>query len=209
MRQHSTASNQLAWTSKEKAVGQSTEIWKPVPVPPFDGAYEVSSLGRIRSLDRDVERKDGKPLRVRGRVLSPGANSRGYLRVTLSMNGHSEWFHLHSLIAMTFLPKPPRKVGSRGNEFVVNHISGVKTDNSVENLEYITSLENIAHARENGLLSVKGTLNNKAKLTDSDVRAIRKMYAEGMTQVQLAEIYGVYQTTISLIVRRKGWAHVA
>lgn len=188
---------------------QSTEIWKPVPVAPFGDAYEVSSRGRIRSLDRDVERSSGVPLRMKGRVLTARPSSRGYGRVTLNRNGYGRWFSVHSIVALAFLPVPPGKIGSGANDFVVNHIDGDKLNNSALNLEYTTSVANIHHARSNGLLSAKGTKNNKAKLDDSDVRAIRKMYGEGATQVELASIYGVYQTTISLIVRRKGWKHIA
>lgn len=188
---------------------QSTETWKPLPVSPFEDAYEVSSLGRIRSLDRHVERRDGSPLEIRGRILQANPNSRGYPRVTLNRNGHSEWCAVHALVALAFLPRPRRRIGPGGNDFVVNHIDGNKLNNSVENLEYITARANVSHARTTGLLSVKGTRNIKAKLSDSDVRAIRKMYAGGMTQVQLASIYDVNQTTVSLIVRRKGWKHIA
>lgn len=92
---------------------------------------------------------------------------------------------------------------------MVNHVDGDKLNNHASNLEYITTEANIAHARANGMLSAKGSRNNKAKLTDDAVRAIRRAYALGARQVDLAESYGVNQTTVSLIVRRKGWSHVA
>ena len=189
-------------------MNQSNEIWKPVPVEPFQDAYEVSSHGRVRSLSRTVQRKDGKPLRMKGRRLATNPNTRGYPRVTLNKNGHSEWFAVHSLVALAFLPKPPRAISSFRDGFVVNHKDGDKLNNHVSNLEYIASTANIYHARATGQLSVKGVLNNKAKLDDSDIRAIRQSYASGATQADLAGQYNVFQTTISRIVRRESWNHV-
>lgn len=190
-------------------MNQSNEIWKPVPVEPFQDAYEVSSHGRVRSLSRTVQRKDGKPLRMKGRLLATNPNDRGYPRVTLSKNGHSEWFAVHSLVALAFLPKPPRAISSFRDGFVVNHKDGDKLNNHVSNLEYIASTANIYHARATGKLSAKGVRNNKAKLTDDDIRDIREAYSVGATQVSLADDYGVDQTTISRIVRWDAWKHVA
>lgn len=188
---------------------QSTENWKPVTYEPFGDAYEVSSHGRVRSLDRVFERSNRRMLRVKGQVLSVNPSSRGYPRVTLNRNGHSKDFNVHTLVSRAFLGEPPSEMGTRHGELVVNHIDADKTNNHFANLEYITTGENLAHADALGLRSLQGARHHKAKLSDLDVRAIRKMYAEGMTQVQLASIYGVYQTTISLIVRRKGWKHIA
>lgn len=90
----------------------------------------------------------------------------------------------------------------------MNHKNGVKTDNRVANLEYITNSANIHHARATGLLSVKGEKNNKAKLTESCIQAIRDAYSRGQTQAEIAAKYGVDQTNISRVVRRDTWRHV-
>ena len=183
------------------------ETWRPVAG--LEDAYEVSDLGRVRSLDRITVRADGKPLRVRGRILATNPNDRGYPRVTLQYNGTSRWATVHSLVARAFLRKPPRAISSRREGFVVNHKDGNKLNNRADNLEYITATANIYHARATGALSVKGVRNRKAKLTDEQVREIRGRYSRGEVQTALAKSFGVNQTTISLIVRRKGWAHVA
>ena len=183
------------------------EMWRPVSG--LEDAYEVSDMGRVRSLDRTALRADGKPLRVRGRVLTANPNSRGYARVTLQYNGAARSATVHSLVARAFLRKPPRSISSRREGFVVNHKDGDKLNNYADNLEYITSTANIYHARATGVLSVKGDRNNKAKLTDEQVREIRERYSRGEVQTSLARHYGVNQTTISRIVRREGWPHVA
>ncbi len=168
----------------------------------------MSSCGRVRSLSRAVVRKDGRPLRVAGRVLLANPNSRGYPRVTLNRNGVSRWATVHSLVARAYLPKPARAISSRRNGFVVNHRDGDKLNNHVSNLEYVASTANIYHARAAGLLSAKGARNNKSKVTDDMVREIRVAYSRGETQMNLAAEYGIDQTSISRIVRRDSWTHV-
>lgn len=174
----------------------------------MEGVYEVSDHGRVRSLDRVAIRADGKPLTVRGRVLTAKPNGRGYPRLTLCHNGASTWVTVHSLVARAFLRRPPRGISSRREGFVVNHKDGNKTNNHATNLEYITSVANISHARASGALSAKGVRNNKAKLTEDDVREMREAYSRGIVQVDLAARYGVNQTTVSCIVTRKTWAHL-
>lgn len=183
------------------------EEWKAIPG--WEGAYEASSDGRIRSLPRVVLRKDGKPLKVKGCILTAGVNDRGYQRVSLPSGGKAKRFGVHQLVAMAFLTPPCGKIGSRKGEFTVNHIDGNKLNNSASNLEYVTCSENVHHARRTGLLDVKGTANNKSVLADADVVEIREKYRLGARQVDLALEYGVCQTTISRVVLRKGWKHIA
>lgn len=178
-------------------------------IPGYEGSYEVSADGVVRSLARVVSRADGTPLRVRERIMKTTVSNRGYERTSLIRDGKPRRVGVHQLVAAAWLPKPPRHIGTDREGFVVNHKDGNKLNNNADNLEYVSTLANIAHARAHGLLSVKGVKNNKAKLTDDDVRAIREKYSRGVAQVALAKEYGVNQTTISLIVRRAGWAHVA
>lgn len=178
-------------------------------VPGLDGHYEVSDDGVVRSLDRVITRADGKPLAVKGRILKTTVSSRGYERTSVVKDGKPKRAGVHQLVAAAWLPKPPRSIGSGRNQFVVNHVDGDKLNNHASNLEYVTNAANVSHARANGLLSAKGIKNNKAKLAEADVTEIRRLYSQGFTQVELARRFDVNQTTISLIVRRKGWAHVA
>lgn len=178
------------------------EVW--VPVAGHEDAYEVSSHGRVRSSSRSVLRRDGKQLRIKGRMLRPTAGNRGYLRVGLG----GQVVPVHSIVARAFLGPPPERLGT-GDFFTVNHINGDKTNNRAENLEYVTSRDNIRHARDLGLLDVRGVGNGRCKLTNEQVREIRLRYQRGVTrQVDLAAEYGVDQGTISRVVRGAGWTHL-
>ena len=179
------------------------------PIPSTNGHYEASADGIIRSVDRVVLRSDGKPLRVIGRVLRTTVSNRGYERTSIVTDGKARRAGVHQLVAEAWLPKPPRKIGSHRGKFVVNHKDGNKLNNHVSNLEYIASTANIFHARAHGLLSAKGEKNPHARLTEEQVVEIRNLYSEGWTQVRLAERFGIDQTSVSRIVLRKSWAHVA
>lgn len=185
--------------------GQSEE-WRPIAG--HEGAYEVSSFGRVRSLPRVALRRDGKPLTVRGQILQTSPGSRGYPRVTLNLDGVGTWRAVHSLVARAFLPPPKRAMGSRGLDYNVNHIDGSKTNNRVSNLEYITARANISHARATGLLDVRGVNNPRTRLTESDVREIRRLYGKGARQVDLAEQFCIDQTSVSRIILRKSFPEV-
>lgn len=109
------------------------EIWKDVDG--FEGLYQVSNLGRVRSLDRVVERIDGKLVKLRGVVLSPSINNAGYLRVSLLREGIVYSKQIHTIVAETFLTKV--------DDFDVDHINFNKLDNRVENLRYISHIDNV------------------------------------------------------------------
>ena len=109
------------------------EIWKAIEG--YEELYEVSSIGNVRSLDRYVNHpKGGKSLR-KGKILNPISDKDGYYHVHLS-NGEKNSNPLISrLVAQAFIPNPENKP-------VVDHISGIKTDNRVENLRWVTHKEN-------------------------------------------------------------------
>lgn len=123
-----------------------TEIWKPVVG--YEGLYEVSDHGRVRSLDRSAHiacRWGGTATRlIRGRVMRATDNGRGYLMVHLSTNGYRDPRLVHRLVAEAFVPVAEER------QFV-NHRDGDKTNNTASNLEWCTRAENMAHAHSNGL----------------------------------------------------------
>lgn len=109
------------------------EVWKPIKG--YEGYYEVSTFGRVRSLDRITKRKDGALVKKKGRVLKHGT-ARGYHVVRLMAEGNDNMRYVHRLVAEMFIPNPLNKPE-------VNHISENKDDNSVWNLEWVTRSENM------------------------------------------------------------------
>ena len=112
----------------------AVEQWKPVNG--YEGIYEVSSHGRVRSVDRTVTRSDGKVHRYKGKVLSAGLRKRGgYPLVSLYTHGKSRKRYVHALVAETF-------IGTRPEGMEVCHSDGDPTNNSLENLRYGTRSDN-------------------------------------------------------------------
>lgn len=119
------------------------EIWKDVPG--YEGIYQASNLGNVRSCDRNfVYPSIGKTQFIKGKVLTKFVTNRGYQRVKFSVGSDRKMVSVHRIIAETFIPNP-------NNYPVVNHIDGDTKNNSVSNLEWCTQSKNIQHAFKNGL----------------------------------------------------------
>nr|WP_319268334.1 NUMOD4 domain-containing protein [uncultured Draconibacterium sp.] len=120
------------------------EIWKPVSG--FEGYYEVSSLGNVRSVSRTIVNCKGVRKYKKGIILKPKIEKHGYYAVNLKCSGRSVYKRIHSLVAEAF-------IDNYENKKTVNHISGIKSDNSVSNLEWNTYAENSQHAEKEKLTS--------------------------------------------------------
>ena len=117
------------------------EIWKDIPG--FEGFYEASNKGSIRSVSRIV--RSGRGHRINPSVvLKPSIGQWGYEQVSLRENGKKYNKRVNRLIAETFIPNP-------NNYPQVNHIDGNKTNNCVSNLEWCNSSQNMKHCFDNGL----------------------------------------------------------
>lgn len=155
-----------------------TEIWRPVVG--FESFYEVSSLGKVRSLDRTITKSNGVIEAKRGRVLCQGTKPTGYRFVNLCVNKVQKCCNVHRLVAMAFIPTDQMRRE-------VNHIDGIKNHNEIENLEWVSKSENQRHAIEHGLHpginggGLCGMANGSCKLSPSDVLNVRRMRREGMT----------------------------
>lgn len=175
------------------------EIWKPVVG--FEGIYSVSSIGRIRGEIFSANNKY-KP----GRILKPYPTKKGYLHVPLSKDRTVKYFYISTLVATAFLgPKP--------DGLEINHKDGIKTNDYPNNLEYVTHSENLLHAHRNGLYKKPfaqiGIKNGMAKLSEEDVKNIRKIWSKGETSLaELSYKYGIAVNNISRICLKKSWKHI-
>jgi len=111
------------------------EIWKPVKN--YEGIYEVSNLGRVKSLSRIILRRGKYPFLSNERILKPGISSNAYLTVFLSFNTVQKSHLIHQLVAEAFLNHKPN-----GHKLVCNHIDFNRLNNHVDNLEIVTNRVN-------------------------------------------------------------------
>lgn len=163
------------------------EIWLVIDEFPD---YEVSSLGRVRSL------KWGRQA-----VLKPWRHQFGYEFVSLSVRGQKQQKRLiHSLVCKTFHgPKPSER-------HEVAHADGNPKNNTPDNLRWATPIENHADKRLHGTHFNDGQF--KPVLSENDVREIRRLIGEERSQASIARIFGVSQSAISQIKLGHRWAHL-
>lgn len=132
------------------------EIWKDIEG--FEGLYQVSNLGRVKSLERYVYHGDKAMLR-KERIRRPYDNQ-GYWNLTINKDGKEYHTTIHQLVAKAFVPNPDNKP-------VVNHIDGDKKNNRADNLEWVTVAENARHAIKMGLISAEQCRINGRKSIDA------------------------------------------
>lgn len=184
--------------SEDKGV-QLMETWKDIDG--YEGYYQVSDLGRVKSLPR----KDRLGRNHKGRTLKPFSdNNKGYLCVELHKFGVGKTIKIHRLVAIAFIPNPFGKPQ-------VNHGDGNKKNNCADNLEWSTSEENIQHSFDTNLNNRKGERNSQSKLTIEDVKYIRENFKSKdnvFGAKPLAEKFKVEKSRIYKIVRRTNWENI-
>lgn len=171
----------------------NSEVW--LAIKDYEGAYEVSNMGRVRS----IPRTSSTGRKLKGKILSLMDNGHGYKTVMLSWKGAQKRKYVHRLVLEAFTGPCPEG-------FEARHFNGVRSDNRLENLEWSTHIDNVADRKIHGT-ELAGERNSLAVLTESEVVEIREIYATRLfTQKQLAEEYGITQPGIGLIVRGVVWA---
>jgi len=174
----------------------TVETWKTIPR--FGGHYSASNRGNIR---RDTS---GNGTFI-GRVLAQKLGARGYYMVAPSVIGVKQRsFVVHRLVLEAFAGDP---VGDRK---YANHINGIKTDNRIDNLEWVTWAENISHAYRTGLHGrYAGSASSAAKLNESQVSEILRLIAARAYRKDIAAQFGISTKAIDEIVSGAHWKHVA
>lgn len=148
--------------------------------------YEVSNLGRVKSLNKNKKNKNFK-----FQILKPILNNRGYNMITID----GKMQKLCRLILKSF---------TEDSSLQVNHKNGIKTDDRLENLEWCTASENIIHAYKNNLIK-KGSLHHKSKLSEKKAKQI---FFDERSERDIAKDYGISQATVNRIKRKITWAHI-
>ena len=145
-------------------------------VPGWEGLYQVSNYGHVRSLQPHNYMQDKK--------LS---QSKGYSVCTLSFKGKKKLLKVHRLVAMAFIPNPDNKPD-------INHKNGIKTDNRVENLEWVMPKENTDHAIRTGLMKdLREIRNRPVVVLDKETKEIN----EYVSVTEAAEALGIQRISIT------------
>lgn len=165
------------------------------------GTYEVSSLGRIRSLTRMVVDTTGRRQVKRGTVLKPRCHSGGYRVVNVLDDGKFKTKFVHSIVADAF-------IGSRPEGHDVNHIDGDKSNNAASNMEYATRKENMDHAWNLGLVDNRGECNGQARYTEDQIRKCFELVRSGKTQREASELSGVSVGMVQQVWTGNRWKHL-
>lgn len=168
------------------------EVWKPIK--DYEGLYEVSNLGNVRSLDH-IASNGVKDILYKGKVIAPFYDGkRNYFQVTLCKGRyHKRKFLVHRLVALMFIPNPH-------DLREVNHKDGNKTNNRLSNLEWVTSKQNKDHARKNGYYDTP-----KFKNRGSRKNALRIPYkGEKLSLMEIAKLENkTYFQVYNQYIRRK------
>lgn len=165
------------------------EIWKPISG--FEGTYEVSNFGAVRSLDREIvhntykETAKKKTQFNKGKILTVRYNNRGkgYAYLMLYLNSKHYKRFVHRLVAQAFIDNPENKAE-------VNHIDGNPRNNNVDNLEWTTRKENLAHAMATGLVDCRRKIRSISKdgtvLKFDSVKSAAKHFGCNRTSISRA-----------------------
>lgn len=172
-----------------------TETWKAIEG--YEGLYEVSSEGRVKSLERLTPKRQ----RISTKILKPLSASNGYTQVCLWREGKPYRSLVHRLVARAFLGPCP--VG-----YVVCHGPQGKLVNAVQNLSYGTLSKNSGEDKERDGTLVRGERHYRAVLTEACVKRAKTLKDEGFTYDQIERQLGVKKRTLRAALTGENWKHI-
>lgn len=167
------------------------EQWRAIAG--YEGRYDVSDQGRVRSLPRNGTRKEV--------VYLKPFHLRGYARVTLRQGRDRPVYFVHRLVLEAFVRR-------RLADEQCRHLNGNSRDNRLCNIVWGTAHENMIDRQNHGTV-VRGARHHKTPLTDEDVREIRRMRAAGVGGPTLSKRFGISHVAIYKIAKRETWAHLS
>ncbi|MNQ86769.1 NUMOD4 motif protein [compost metagenome] len=175
------------------------EVWKDIEG--FEGMYQISNLGRVKSLARHYNRED--------RVIKGNPNKQYYLQVQLYKDRKRHVYLVHRLVMQAFEPI------DNPSEMAVNHKDFNVQNNTLSNLEWCTTAENNQHYWDNAVLSERlatprGETHHLAVLTEEKVKEIRRLYEENIVtnKSELGRMFGCRENTIRQILKRTTWKNI-
>lgn len=163
----------------------------------FEGRYMISTLGRVKSLERKTS-----TVFVKEKILTLKNSGEGYIQAKLSKEGKIIMPLVHRLVALHYLPNP--------NNFPeVGHKDNIRWHNWVSNLYWCTTSQNAKHAFKTGNRNQMGELNNQAKITQEIADAVRYYYElnEHLSYREIGEYFGLNKDHVKLIINYKIWAY--
>lgn len=178
------------------------EEWRDIPG--YEGLYQVSDLGRVRSLDRMTNFRRCKKLpMLKGKVLSnSNLDAYGYPQVGLSKNNVIKTYKVHRLVLLTFIGPCPKGMETR------HFPNRDRTDNRLVNLSWGTVQQNKADRLPQGT-SDRGANHPRAKLTESEViEILHRSKSKSESQKVIAADYGIHPAHVSNILNRRIWKHI-
>lgn len=181
-------------------ISSKRELWSDIKG--YEGQYQVSTRGRIKRLEHYTEawnRHKTCKRKLPELIMKLSSDKDGYKVVSIKKKS----YRVHRLVGLAFLKR-------RSDATQINHKNGIKDDNRVENLEFVTPSENYTHAYDTGLNNgPRGSINGASVLDESDIHYIKKLLESGfMLQKDIAKKFGVTPSTISDIKNGRTWSHL-
>ena len=186
----------------------SKEVWKDIIG--YEGLYQVSNLGNVKSLDRIVNKPNGVSYMRKGKICKQSKSNLGYMTIGFTVNNNKVNKYVHRLVAEAFI--------TNVNDYPqVNHIDCDKTNNKINNLEWCTNSENHIHASKNGLnklhlyrVAYSGEENGRSLLTKEQVLEIKQKYIPyKYSAKKISKEYNVSESCITHILNNTSWKEIS